>query len=57
MANGWKEQHRWPPFTHGRVVCKCGAVVAQCRCPESCRVVGTVESCEKCKTREAEPAR
>lgn len=48
MKSGWQEKHRWPPFTHGRVVCACGHVVAQCRCPQGCEVVGTVDTCEKC---------
>jgi hypothetical protein len=44
-----QERISWPPFTHGRIVCRCGAVVAQCKCPKGCEVVGTVERCEKCK--------
>lgn len=39
-----------PPFTHGRIVCdSCKSVVAQCRCMESCKTVGTVKDCEKCR--------
>jgi len=57
LKNGWTEKHRWPPFTHGRVVCACGAVVAQCRCPQGCTVVGTVPSCARCEgQRAATPA-
>jgi hypothetical protein len=55
-ASGWEERHRWPPFTHGRIVCKCGAVVAQCRCPEGCQTVGTVETCAKCLPPSPQPS-
>lgn len=44
----------YPPFSHGRIVCqKCNAVVAQCRCPESCKVVGMVRACKACQTADA----
>jgi hypothetical protein len=50
LPNGWKEHHRWPPFTHGRVVCQnCNAVVAQCRCMKGCETVGTVPFCKVCR--------
>jgi len=48
-SEGWTEALRWPPFTHGRVVCRnCSHVVAQCRCSLGCRIVGTVGHCKHC---------
>jgi hypothetical protein len=44
-----QERIHWPPFTHGRLVCKCGNVVAQCRCRQGCEVVGIVDWCGKCQ--------
>lgn len=43
------EDLRYPPYTHGRTVCRtCSAVVAQCRCAKGCEVVATVARCGKC---------
>lgn len=55
--SGWTEAHRWPPFTHGKVVCKCGAEVARCRCPQGCVTVGTVAWCDHCDPTRAELAK
>jgi hypothetical protein len=36
--------------THGKVVCKCGNVLARCRCIEhSNTILRTVEECEVCR--------
>jgi hypothetical protein len=43
----------WPPFTHGRVVCACGAVVAACACSQACHTVGTVATCPVCTPQRA----
>lgn len=35
---------------HGKVVCSCGAVITQCKCPENHNVTSTISNgCEACK--------
>lgn len=38
-----------PHSNHGRVICKCGAVVSQCRCMDNQRVIRTVDKCPSCQ--------
>ena len=56
-VKSWPAEFTFPPYTHGRVVCRaCGAVVAQCRCMKGCEVVASVPSCKQCPSVPVEPA-
>lgn len=39
----------YPPYTHGHERCtNCNTITARCGCPDSCKLVATVDKCIRC---------